>query len=381
MLTIFQFPISDTRSFDIQEDLKLPDPYFPNPRTGINPQFVNFFGKAVDRRLRAEEAWPDEIKFCLAKRALRFDNLAIHHAGQPETRFMPNCVFRRLFSDGDSVARVEIGFTHNKKAKNLSSLKPHQVLAIISDLCILPSFIHQIDGKKVMNHLIRQGSALARLYARATIPSASKNKKRAEVLVRTGNPIVVIELKPSEAEFPLVPKGFVSIPAEKSLGANLSFGRLRTQDGDVGTWILQRGNATEVQSRNLRLCVLRLHAEQEALDLAINQLKSKRFLNQSETTDIDKLDDYFNKKTRLINRTIWSGVNQSAILAAFDAAEQVTDPAIHENLIEGYKGARRQIQKKIEDYKIRRAADGKDQREERLYSGERQRNCADAGKS
>jgi hypothetical protein len=142
----------------------------------------------------------------------------------------------------------------------------------------------------------------------------------------------------------------------KSLGANLAFGRLQTRVGVVGLWILQKGDATEEQARRLRICLMRLHAEQEVLDLVLKQLARKRLLTSADPDAATDLNNYFDKSTRLINRSTWGGVPQSAILSAWDSAEQVTPPSSRANLTERFDGARKQVWAKIEDYQARRAA-------------------------
>lgn len=364
MLIIIQFPISDARSFDPDPDLRLPLPDWPNPGTGIRPQFVNRFGRAFEQHREPDMAWPDEINFCRAKRALRFDDLGRRHVGLPGAKFRPQCVFRRLFFDGEAVARVEVGLRHHLDAPPLTELNGHKILAIASELCELPTLVPQAGRRPTATKLLRQGPALASLFALSSIGWDCADKKpRAETLVEVGNPLLVIELAPDEAEAPLAPEGFVSVPAAASLGANLSFGRLRARSGVVPMWVFQPGAANKQNARNLRLCLLRLHAEQESLDLVLKQIQRKRLLNGSEalgeeplSAAVDRLDTYFNKKTKLINRADWGEISQSAILSAFDAAEQVTLPANRQNLVDRYQGARRQIWKKIDDYQTRRAA-------------------------
>ncbi|HEV8259360.1 MAG TPA: hypothetical protein VGQ19_01215 [Burkholderiales bacterium] len=198
---------------------------------------------------------------------------------------------------------------------------------------------------------------MARLYAHGSLGrSAAAKSVRAESLVEAGNPLLVVELETNEAPFPLILDGFDKVSREDALGANAVFGRLRVRGRVVPVWILQRGDATREQLRSLRLCLVRLHAEQEALDIVLKQIQRKRLLHPAEEEAVDVLEDYFNLKTRLINRAEWNGVRQSAILAAFDAAENVTPPASRQNLIDRYSGARRQIWKKVEEYQNRRAA-------------------------
>ena len=236
-------------------------------------------------------------------------------------------------------------------------MNPQEVLSIIVDLCDLPTFIPQANLSPKKNKLLKQGPTLAKLYATGTTSSSCRTEiSKAEKLVETGNPLIILELESFEADFPLIPDGFVSIPADKALGANLAYGRLKTRSGIVSTWILQQGKSTQNISRSLRLNLLRLHAEQEALDLMLKQIHRKNIPINSEQVFINELDEYFKEKTKLINRSKWGGIYQSAILSAFDACEQVTKPSNRLNMIDRYEGTHRQIWNMVEDYQIRRAS-------------------------
>jgi len=353
MFVIVQLPISDARAFHPDADLRLDVPDWEHLPTSINPQFVHYFGRAVERRQHVDQAWPDETTFCLANRALRFQNLAEQRAGL----MRPECAFRRLFSDGQAVVRLEIGLAHHSQARKLVDLSSQQILTIARDLCDLPTQVPHASSPVTTNKLLKQGTALARLYAQATLKVASASKAAsAASLVEAGNPIVIMELERHEAPIPLIPSGFTHVPQNQTLGASLTFGRLVTKSGIVDIWILQRGQATQDAARHLRLCLLRLHAEQEALDLVLKQIRRKRIASPLSEAVAEELNRYFNKRTWLINREKFAGIGQSAIIAASEAAEQVTPPATRKNLAERYEGARRQVWEKIEDYQIRRAA-------------------------
>ncbi|NUO79973.1 hypothetical protein HUU05_07840 [candidate division KSB1 bacterium] len=356
MIIVLQFPISDARPFCPDHGQRLDKPYWPSPVTAIHPQFVHFFGRAVARRRGADAAWSDESAFCLAKRALRFDNLGKQRVGAAHHPMVPRVAFRRLFCDGRAVARVEIGISENPRAGRLKGLDSASVLAIISEVCALSTWVPQPEAEqREWKPLLRQGKNLTRLFAAATTSlSLGALHTSAQALVLNGNPLLVVELDAREEIG--TPPGFIRVGIKKTLGAQLSFGRLKTNAGIVGLWILQRNKATRDQVRSLRLCLLRLHAEQEVLDLVLHQLKSRHILKQRDFDIEEELNDYLNKATRLIKRDDWSGISQSAILAAFDAAEQVTAVASRINLVERFEGARRQIWQKIEDYQIRRAA-------------------------
>jgi hypothetical protein len=232
-----------------------------------------------------------------------------------------------------------------------------QILTAAAAALEIPTTVPQVLTKKVEDRLLRQGPALARLYADATVASKSTEKRvNGQRLVESGNPILVIEVDSREADLNEPPAGFVAVDPTAIFGAKLFFGRIRTRSGIVGTWLLQGDSAKSSKLRSLRLCLMRLHAEQEALDLVLKQIQRGRLLNPPTKTVVDRLDTYFNDSTKLINRAAWGEIRQSAILDAFDAADQVTLPANRKNLVDRYDGARNQVWKKVDDYQMRRAA-------------------------
>jgi hypothetical protein len=235
------------------------------------------------------------------------------------------------------------------------------MLAIVKDACLLETYVPDTGNKQKggLKPLLRQGAALSSLYAAASRSVEPEMDSITKTLVQPGNPLILVELERRE---PItLPPGFVTIDPSRTVGVLAGFGRLDTKYGIVNIWILQPGASDVDKRRSLRLCLLRLHAEQEALDLVLKQLKAKHILYERETTDdlgeiATELDEYLNKAVKLIRKETWSGISQSAILEAADAAELVTPDASRKNLIERFEGARRQVLERIQDYQIRRAA-------------------------
>jgi hypothetical protein len=358
VIVVLQFPLADSRRFRAGCDGRLDVPHWPTPVTQIRPEFVHFFGRAVERRRGADQAWTDEMCFCLARRAIRFDDLGAQRVGPPSAAFRPAAAFRRLFSDGSVVSRVEIGLAHNRLFQRLGEVTAEGALAIATDLCALPTWVPGGTGpERQWKPLLRQGPALAHLYRRAssaTTPGAAAVAGPCDALVRPGNPVLLIELHASTRVE--LPSSFTTLPVESTRGATLAFGRLRTKAGVVNTWVVHPGRAERTDLRSLRLCLMRLHAEQEALDIVLQELQARRILSEPSIDIADDLNGYLNKATRLIGRESWAGISQSAIVSAFEAAEQVTPAASRANRTERFDGARRQVWRKIEDYQARRAA-------------------------
>jgi len=363
VLVVLQFPVSDARAFRSDREVRLDVPNWNKPRTDLRPEFVHFFGRAVERRRGADNAWTDEMFFCLAKRALRFNDLATRGIGPDTLGFRPASAFRRLFSDGSAVVRVEVGVRHNEARRPLGKLDEASLLQAAADVCALPTWVPQPNGTaRQWKPLLRQDKALAELYGRASSrqdAAAIPPWPHARDLVCPGRPLVLVELSHSESQAipdPFLPDSFTTIDPTRIRTARASFGRLRTKAGVVDMWVIRRGDAQKIDLRSLRLCLLRLHAEQEALDLILRHVEAKRLPDAARGDLIDDLDDYFNRATKFIKRDNWVGVSKSAILEAYDAAEEVT-PSAERSTLEGrFAGARVQIARKIEDYRARRAA-------------------------
>jgi hypothetical protein len=103
---------------------------------------------------------------------------------------------------------------------------------------------------------------------------------------------------------------------------------------------------------------MRLHAEQECLDIALQQVRSRN-IPRPDADDgeiVDDMNDYLNQATRLIQRSNWGGVSASAILEAYDAAERVTPADKRLSLAGEFDWARRKVAQKIQDYEARRSA-------------------------
>lgn len=358
LLVTFQFPIADARPFLPSLDLRLPVPDWPEPETDIDPQFLHYFGQACERRRDPDEAWPDEIKYCLAKRGLRFDRLETRHAGLPQRRFRPRCAYRRFFSDGEAVIRVEIGIANNNRFP-LQDLEIEEILTIARGVSDIPTLVPDLAGAAQPRPILAQGKHLARLYENASMNRTAAGQSPPGRLVIAADPLMLIELEPYEANLiiqaPLA-DSLIAMDKDCVNGANALFCRLKTGSGIVSTWILQKGNASHGQLRSLRICLTRLHAEREVLDLTLKQIKRKRLLRPPSEEAVNLLDNYFNERLKIVNRENWGGMKQSAIVAAFEATNAVVRPATQAQLISRYEGSRRQVWEKIQNYEKERRA-------------------------
>jgi hypothetical protein len=372
LLVVVQFPIADLRPFlpDPAKRFRPPDLAWP-PKVKIPRQFVHAFGPAVTRHRGADWAWLDEQAYCRADRALRFVRLPVEKAGWKGN---VRCAFRRLLTDGKAVTRVEIGLSWipqdeetflwkswdkavNKEEDPTERLTDRSLdvnpLDIVGHVAAIPTTIHPMlpgkAGENIERPFILQGRRLAELYWKAT--ASNKATGSPNGIVADGPPIVLIECRSYWID--RLPKNFIRVNPASAAYVNLAFGRMKTAWGPLGVWILGHERAYAEECRSLRLCLLRLHGEQEVLDIVLNGLSSGAIQYRSSDSLAERIEEYLNSATERIFRRSWGHVEQSAILQAQDAANATEYRAVRAELAERLEGARRQVVQKLEVFERR----------------------------
>lgn len=368
MLAFVQFPIADLRRFRPDGGNHLKKPQWP-PSTGIGlpTPFVRVFGPAKRRWRGADYAFLDEQTYCSAAHALKFARLPA--VGEDITSRL-YCAFRRLFFDGLSVARVEVGlgYTVTPEAKrflgwddNLENgddpesdfdEDPFAVLDAVLNLETLVPYCRGKKGPEISYQsrpLILQGPSLARLYAQGTTKKPGKDDDRvAYDLVVPGNPLVIVECNANRLNS--LPQRFVRIDSARIGGVDLAFGRIHRFGGDLGVWIAAYNNALFKMIRSVRLCLSRLHAEQEVLQAALEGIANGTLVYHRGDSASEVLERYLNHATRAVNRRSWAGIEQSAIAEAFEAAEATQDRQKIAYLRETLADAKQQIVRKVKAF-------------------------------
>lgn len=350
MLVVAQFPISDARAFASMPTARLDVPDWPDPPTYGNPQFVRRFGPAAERSLGPDAAWTDERVYCHARRAIGFPGLRLARLRAGDVTVRPHIVFRRLFCDRTTaVARVEVGFVAHL-APYASALGPTTVESTVRDLLALDTDVFEPGRGVVHADLKDQGQRLAELFAFATSRRKGSTATPQELdLVRHGRPMVVAEF--DQDEVTAFPKNARVIAGVISGDAEIAFfDRL-----PVPVWLLRRGTVAEPVLRSLRLCLLRLHAERECLDRVLAHLQARRITYQAGTDTGDRLVQYLDDSTKLLEKQRRRGVQQSQLLAAMNAAETAAPPFRTQGMLDRITDVQRQIRVKVERYAIERS--------------------------
>lgn len=351
---VAQLPLSDARPFAPDRAGRLAVPDWPIPRYFNNPQFVQHFGGAARRRGSVDAAWADEYAYCRAHRAIALPELHRQTFGLPGAAISTVCAFRRLLVDQSTVvARIEIGLAHHPDTPLPADADERKLLAIAQSALDLPVRVPDNATTSTTGPLAGQGPRLAALYAFASTTRRRRPDVRQLRLVGDGVPMLVVEFQDHEPF--ATPKQAKIVDPGKVGGARAVFMWVKSKAGQVPVWFLARGNASEAHVRSLRLCILRLHAEQQALDLVLRQVQreSIRFVPEG---DPDALSDYLNAATRSISKAEWGGISQSAILDAFSAAESVDYGDESRELRARLAGVHRQVANKVEAYWHERTA-------------------------
>lgn len=319
MRIVVQHPFADLRSLATGVATALPHLPGRTVDTGMVDS-LRRFGWAEVRN--ADLAFPDESCYYGAHRALRLNGLGRRVFAARGTEVEPRILsYRRLFITDQRVsARVEVGVRLNARQRPLEFSGLIRLLATALDL---PS---QVDGgiASLRAPLGRQGRALAHHYADVTSRSDGGVDPLAAKLVRACPPLVLVALRHGEivpAEVGTRLPLFRRLDRENTQGVDVWFGQVT--DGSrrsVACWLLSPGAAKEHVLEKLALCLLRLNADNRAVDEVLRWLDS----SPAFATDAIAVKSYLRYvKEKVLDRTDRANLKQSAIVEAITAVSEV----------------------------------------------------------
>ena len=108
--------------------------------------------------------------------------------------------------------------------------------------------------------------------------------------------------------------------------------------------------------RKLRICLLRLHAEEEVLDRVVSWVDSGSLVYTPGSDAADRLDMFINRATKLLERELNYGLPSSAIRDAYDAVTKVNRQDITTQRRAAFNDMRLQVRRKAERFIARRDA-------------------------
>nr|WP_321253302.1 hypothetical protein [uncultured Ruegeria sp.] len=324
------------------------------PVFGKQKPFVRHFGRARRRNRGADFAFLDEQAFCNASKAIKFPSLQKADYGYHH----PNLAFRRLFYDGRCVGRVEVGYAYDSPGEGTRYLhwddgyrdSPYYEI-LPTDLFLkaatIDTQVYDARAKKYRSSekLIYQGQPLADLFQIST--SANANEANDERCVVSGNPLILMECT-SDA-FDKLPRNFNKVDPDETKGVRLAYGRSQgSLTDDIGIWFVDYGDASFEAVRSVRLCLARLHAEQEALASVLSGIQSGKIRHEPNTDQGNALENYLNEATKKLSKASAFGVSKSSIATAMHAAEVTAVGQKIEYLRDALETARTQVKRKVE---------------------------------
>ena len=338
MLFQLQFPICDGRVFQ-PGAARLSDPSWPLPLPGA--QFVRYFGSVRRRRRGGQEGYPDEVFYCAAARALRFDRLECRALNTTRT-LKPFAAFRRLMCDGGAVCRLEVGVTTNPASAVEAAL---DVVAAVKDFVDLPVQVARYHDAPRAVRLWAAAQPLAELYASATTPNGAAPAPD-HALVGPGEVAVICEYD-DESLGPL-PGYARSIDPAHVGGAGLAWLSLDYHGRAIGVWLINAKGINAATVRRLRLGLMRVHAEFQILKRVLGFIVKGSIQYTRGSEQGAALETYLNNATRLLSEQERNGFAQTPIREAVAAYTTLASVDERDLLMTRLAQVRRQVRVKLD---------------------------------
>lgn len=265
MLIVFQIPFADLRIFHPDLDNRLAVPTWPKPQFN---EFIRAIG-GISRRKKGGLDDLGEAHYCSAARLVKIDS---HYLSDHKLHI----AFRRLFFDGTASGKVEIGFVTHQQRIDIPTL----IKIIAQCPCrITFSKLNQIESL-----LLEAGSKIARSYlinssATGSLDGNSKTSHH----VKAGTPAIYIEsdAKYTELVGELRLKSVDMLVSE----CNIFLGTCWEKYGNINFRILlceRLPDGKRKLIRHLRLWLLRLHAQRQALAAVLKQLATGKIKDSND---------------------------------------------------------------------------------------------------
>ena len=341
MFVAVQFPFSDTRRFLSAETNRLLVPRWPLANPGS--EFVRSFGQ-VRRRIRGGvENWLGEEIYCAANRALHFDPpLSRQRWDTPAASLKPTCIFRRFFSDGLVVSRLELAFRVDVSSGS-PALEGPDCLKLIESCYALKARVPSTNGSFQVCELLDSTRFLAALYLAANtrrIGGKAAQTERHWFIDR--DPLLLIEYRDSEiASLPKFSSAALDLP---ETGLKLHQCWVNRRGRLLSVWFLEvRSGANADVLRRIRIHLFRLHAERECLKQILNLIAQKKITVAPQTDSSNELQDYLLEATRLLSSQAYYGFKQSELLEAVQRFDGIVNPGDRLTLLSQLSAIRKNI--------------------------------------
>lgn len=315
MFVVLQHSFADLRGFDPDQCHRLARPAWPLRLS--DSDFVRSSGMLLSRRLGGVAEWEGEDLYCDASMALRFpDSVGALRLGAPALPMQCRFSFRRFYSQG-TTARVEVGLRLSSAPDAV--LPPDAPALRLEALFAWLSLKVAVGPRKQRGaplRLIDAGPPLATHFLRASTlrpqPPLPPQPPTAAWWFRASMPSVIVETSATEAMALPPHTRAVAIPPE--LGT-LHHAWLQLGPRRVSVWFLcRREGADAAALRRLRIHLLRLHAEREALREVLAAVMVHKLDIAKDPVLSDAVQRYLNEAIRALDRPARHGVAQAEMI-------------------------------------------------------------------
>lgn len=301
LLVEFQLPLVDCR-FILERDIgKLSLPSWPSPEPETD--FVRSFGGINARPFGGLPGW-GENEICNARRAVRLPSIPVFESDAQKGRIVISCAFRRLYADGLTLAKYELGLLieRSRAATTSIELDADSLKQLLFKLLQMEVVIPLFDGK-ISTTLSQVQSYLPKLYVQNTTKTSYlRDKIQSEWWVLAAKPLILIEAGPEDSLG--LPWGARTL-FMKNQSLELSHFYLRKKGRTWPVWLIRSvGEGGDESARMLRLYLLRLNAENQCLRgiLRILEKQKENIPITRGTPTSELLQRFFRDSLRRISR-------------------------------------------------------------------------------
>ncbi|HSB11058.1 MAG TPA: hypothetical protein VLM38_16335 [Blastocatellia bacterium] len=357
MLLSIQFPIGDSRAFLGQKVKLLGRPTWPS--ASPDNDFVRSFGSIRKRKLGGLSGWIGESALCEASRALRFSKIKNFRESEKGLNIPMRLVFRRFYFDGLAVGKFEVGLTTKVgDTKELTNKQTYELINYYLTLpVVVPGLSDKADSDKtagvgVKTVLAQAGKPLARFY-RSCSMSHPLPAELEDWWVLHGAPLLFLVHAYSERiHIPFFGK---AVPRSPNLDCDLFYCEVPYGGRSLRMWVMGlTPNSDYKNVRALRICLLRLHAEHEAMRLVLQNVATNKVDISPRSSESNTLQLYLNEATKRISRLGSEAdyLSSGNLAEIARESEDMVNPGERDSLLASLKNidVRRNIFQKVEDY-------------------------------
>ena len=320
MLLSIQFPFADFRRFLHRSTGFIGQPGWPSPVFRIehpeNAPFVKGFG-AVKRRNRGGlEFWGEDV-ICDDRHAIKWPSPSTYKTISGRTGISFEIAFRRWFSDGLTVGKYELGIATTERGSFCLAQDESGALMrwFVDHPVSAPPVVSQLPGPRQTCRLRDVPQHLQKRLFLATTRSAwlARNSFQ-QWWIESGSPLLFVQRRSDSEEIDLTP--LVKRVRLDRFGIDITGYTLiikaapaSTADNEpaIPLWVMATDRVFDrTVARQLRLCILRMHAEHECLRSCLDLINTGKIPIKRGSAATESLQLYLNEATKKLfrNQTI-----------------------------------------------------------------------------